>query len=50
MGDDRLDPLEVVIGRCLGRGEDGGGVEDVQPLVLHRAHVEVIHGNDVKEV
>ena len=48
--DHRLDALIVAVGRGLGRGEHELGVEDVQPLVLHRAHVEVVHGDDVEHV
>ena len=48
--DHRLDPLVVGVGRRVGRGEDQLGVEDVQPLVLHRAHVEVVHRDDVEHV
>ena len=50
MRDNRLDPFKVHIGRGFGRRENGGGVEDVQPLIFHRAHVEVIHGNDVEQI
>ena len=50
MGNDRLDPLKVRICRGIRGGKNTRGVEDVQPLVLHRAHVEVIHRNDVKDV
>ncbi len=50
VGDDPLDQVIVAIGRGLGRGEDILGVEDVQPLVLHRAHVEVVHRDDVEHL
>jgi hypothetical protein len=39
--DDGLDALEVGVGGGGGRAQQGAGVEDVQALVLHRAHVEV---------
>ena len=39
--DDRLDVGVVGVGRGLGIGQHVFGVEDVQPLVLHRAHVEI---------
>ena len=48
--DDRLDIGVVRIGRRLGRGQDVFVVEDVEALVLHRAHVEVGHGDDVEHV
>jgi hypothetical protein len=50
VGDDALDHLVVAVGRGGGGGEDILRVEDVQPLVLHRAHVEVVHGHDVEHV
>ena len=50
MCDDRLDPLKIHVGRGFRAGKNRGGVEDVQPLVLHRAHVEIVHGDDVENV
>ena len=48
--DDRLDVGVVGVGRGLGQGEHVLVVEDVEALVLHRAHVEVGHGDDVEHV
>ena len=48
--DDGLDRDEVVVGRGLGRGQHVLVVEDVEALVLHRAHVEVGHGDDHEDV
>lgn len=31
-------------------GQDEGGVEDVQALVLHRPHVEIVHSYHVENV
>ncbi len=50
MGDDRLDAFEIGIRGGLRRSQNAGGVENIQPLVFHRAHVEVIDGNDVEQV
>ena len=50
MRDDRLDPFEVRICACFGRGQNAGRVEDVQALVFHRTHVEVIDGHDVEDI
>ena len=48
MGDDPLDKGIVLI-RCGFRaGQNIFGVEDIQPLILHRAHVEIIDRHDVK--
>ena len=44
--DDRLDRREVPVGGGVGAGEHVGGVEDVEPLVLHRPHVEVVDRDD----
>ncbi len=41
VADDRLDPREVVVGRDPGIGEQVLRIEDVESLVLHRAHVEI---------
>mmetsp|Transcript_2979 Transcript_2979/g.6751 ORF Transcript_2979/g.6751 Transcript_2979/m.6751 type:complete len:385 (+) Transcript_2979:1746-2900(+) len=48
--DDALHALVVGIRRGRRFGEDGRGVEDVEALVLHRAHVEVVHRDDVVHV
>ena len=48
--DDALDVGEVDIGRGLRIGEHVLVVEDVEALVLHRAHVEIGHGDDVEDV
>eukprot|EP00760_Papus_ankaliazontas_P017972 PhM_4_TR17409/c0_g1_i2/m.69949 len=50
VADDALDALEVEVRRGLGRCEDKARVEDVERLILHRTHVEVVDGNNVKEV
>ena len=50
VADDRLDVRVVGIGGALGIGEDVAGVEDVEALVLHRPHVEVVHRHDHEEV
>ena len=50
MRDDGLDMGVIGVGRGRGRGEDIFVVEDVEALVLHRAHVEVGHGDDIEDV
>ena len=50
VGDDGLDRMIVEIRRRLRIGQDELRVEDVQPLVLHRAHVEVVDGDDHERV
>ncbi len=48
--DDRLDVLVIGVGRGFGLGQHIARVEDVEPLVLHRPHVEVADGDDVEHV
>ena len=46
MGDHALDVLVVHVGGGVRLGEHELGVEDVEALVLHRAHVEIADGDD----
>ena len=48
--DDGFYSLIVHVGRRLRLGQHVFRVEDIEPLVLHRAHVEVRHGGDVEHV
>ena len=50
MRDDALDAGVIRVGRGLRRGQHIFVVEDVEALVLHRAHVEVGDGDDVEDV
>ena len=50
MADHAFNTVVVTVGGGFGVSEDVFGVEDVEPLVLHRTHVEVGHGNDVEQV
>ena len=50
MRDDGFDVLVIGVGRRCRLGQHVFGVEDIQPLVLHRPHVEVRHGGDVEHV
>ncbi len=50
VGHDRLDPLVRGIGGGFGAGQHGTGVEDVEALVLHGAHIEVVHRDDHEDV
>ena len=45
-----LHVCKITIGRGLRRAEDEPRVEDVERLVLHGTHVEVVDGHDVEEV
>jgi hypothetical protein len=44
--DDAVDVLVVAVGGGVGPGENVLGIEDVQALVFHGAHVEVADGDD----
>ncbi len=48
--DDALDQLVVAVRRRPRTCQHVLGVEDVEALVLHRSHVEVVHGDDVEHV
>ena len=48
--DHPLDRRVIVVGRGLRTRQHQAGVEDVEPLVLHRPHVEVRHRGDVEGV
>ena len=48
--DHRLDPLEGHVGRSVLMREHAAGVEDIEALVLHRAHVEIIDRNDHEDI
>ncbi len=50
MRDDRLDIGKIGVRRGLLVGQHIFVIEDVEALVLHRAHVEVGHGDDVEDV
>ena len=50
VGDHRLDALVVGVGGGLGARQHVAGIEDVEALVLHRAHVEVVDGDDHEAV
>ncbi len=44
--DNAVDVLEVRVSRHVGARQHVLGVEDVEPLVLHRPHVEITDGDD----
>ena len=50
MRDDALDGGVVRVRGGGGRRQDEPRIENVQALVLHGAHVEVVHGDDVEQV
>ena len=50
MRDDHLDIGEVGVGRGLLFGKHVLFVEDIETLVLHRAHAEIRYGDDVEDV
>ena len=47
---DAFDSLVTRIGGDVGMRENTGRIEDIQALIFHRAHVEVINGNNIEKV
>jgi hypothetical protein len=47
---DAFDALVARIRRRVRTGEHTGRIEDVEALVLHRAHVEIIHRHDMEHI
>mmetsp|Transcript_7593 Transcript_7593/g.46753 ORF Transcript_7593/g.46753 Transcript_7593/m.46753 type:complete len:207 (-) Transcript_7593:668-1288(-) len=50
MPDNTFDSFVVHVCCRLGCAEDVLGIEDVQALVLHGSHVEIIHCNNIEQV
>ena len=50
MRDDRFDVEIIGVGCGFGARENIFVVEDVETLVLHRAHIEIRHRDDVENV
>mmetsp|Transcript_9555 Transcript_9555/g.31582 ORF Transcript_9555/g.31582 Transcript_9555/m.31582 type:complete len:469 (-) Transcript_9555:2-1408(-) len=48
--DDAEDAVVVAVRGSRGLGEDAGRVEDVEALILHGSHVEVVHRDNVVHV
>ena len=47
---DGFNPAIIVVGRRLRAGQHEFGVEDVQPLILHCPHVEIVNCHDIEDV
>ena len=50
MADHTLDPIVIAVGGGVGIGEDILRVEDIEPFVLHRPHVEVRNRDDIEQI
>ena len=50
MRDNGLNALEREVGGRLLAGQNAGRVEDIQALVFHGAHIEVVHSDDHEDV
>ncbi len=50
VGDNRLHILELGIRCDLRAAEHTGAVENIQPLVFHRTHVEIINGHNIEDI
>ena len=49
MGDDGFDPFEIAVHCGFRTGQNGGGIKYIQTFVFHRAHVEIIYGDDIED-
>ena len=50
MGNHTLDIDEIIVGGGFLPGQHTLGIENIEPLVFHRPHVEVIDRDDVVDV
>ena len=50
MRDNRFDQFEICVRCNFIVGQDVGAVENIQSLVFHRPHIEIINGNNVENV
>ena len=50
MGDNTLYSLVSRIGRSIRPGQYTGSIENIEPFVLHCAHVETLYRNDHKNI
>ena len=50
MRDDAFDQSIIAIRRSLRTGQNVFRIEDIEALVFHRTHVEVINRNDLEQV
>ena len=50
MCDNCFDTFKIAIGRSLRTGEYARRVENIEPLVFHRAHIEIINRDNVKNI
>ena len=48
MADNALNGFEISIGGGGFIRQDIGRVEDVEAFILHRAEIEIAHGNDIE--
>ena len=50
MADNALNGIEILIGGSLRTGQHTSRIEDIEAFVFHRAHVEVINGDDHEHI
>ena len=50
VGNDGFNTLKRRIGRRFRAGQHTRGIENIQPLVLHRPHIEMVHSHDHKNI
>ncbi len=50
MRDNGFHPVQILVCRRFGIGQNKLAVEDVQPLIFHRAHIEVADRDDLEQI
>ena len=48
--DDAFDQFIITVGRRFGTGQNVFGIKDVQALIFHRAHIEIVDRDDHEQV
>jgi len=50
MGHNSLNPLETHISGDVGAAQHAGSIENIEALVFHRPHIEIINRHDIKNI
>ena len=47
MSNHRFNGFKILVGRGIGIGQNKFSIKDIEPFILHRAAIKIIHRNDV---